>query len=152
MGPSHSLARARRAVAVLFVGALAVLPLAGSPLPSYEGSPVAAQNPNGPPFHIKGEVTGLFPGVSRWMRVVLTNQGSDPVTATLIKVSNVEADPSRPSCFGKYLSATRWTGAVEIESGSRLTLPDAIRISLDPRAPNSCLGATFRLTYSGRGT
>jgi hypothetical protein len=98
------------------------------------------------PFLIRGDVAGLYPGLTKKYTVTLTNTNSFAIVVTDI---SVKIDHASQRCRKQNLSSPGFHGNVVVPA--RSTASVKVPISMETRAPDACQGAKFSLTYSGSG-
>jgi len=97
-------------------------------------------------FSISGSVTGLYPGATKDLPVLISNQNNQDIKVTNIHITVTGSDKS--GCGSSNLSAADYSGpafVVQKNSSQTINLP----VSMTHNASNSCQGATFTLQYSG---
>jgi hypothetical protein len=115
-----------------------VTPGPGSPGPGVVLAATRSQ------FSIAGSVTGLYPGVTLPLVLVVTN--SKPFTISVQTISTTVGSPSI-ACPGINLHVTSFSGQLPVAPGSTTTT--VVEVSMDPSAPDACQGALFPLSYLG---
>jgi hypothetical protein len=95
-------------------------------------------------FAIRGHIVGLYPGRQARLRLKITNRNSFTIRVTSIRVKVGGA----PGCAASNLGVTGFQGSLRVfpMRTRRLRRP----ISMSASAPDACMGARFRLTYTGR--
>jgi hypothetical protein len=125
----------------------------GSAATAVLGANLAASNGNGngnsndpKSFSISGSVSGLYPGATKNLPVLITNQNNQDIKVTSVHISVTGSDMS--GCGAGNLSATDYSGpAFIVAKDSSLTIN--LPVTMIHNAANSCQGATFALNYSG---
>lgn len=124
---------ARRGVtrAMLALVALCVLS------PGWLGSAQAGSS-----FKIKGQASGLIPGVSRNLVIVIENPYDFAIVVRGVEVISADASDACPAA---NISSPGITGDVRVKAGAvvKVTVP----IRLLSKAPPACEGATFPLSF-----
>jgi len=97
-------------------------------------------------FSISGSVTGLYPGATKNLPVLISNQNNQDIKVTSLHISVTGSD--RSGCGSSNLSTTDYSGPAFVVpklSSQTINLP----VSMTHGASDSCQGATFTLQYSG---
>jgi hypothetical protein len=111
--------------------------------------------PNGklPPcpksFGLSGTITGLYPGATLNLPVLVTNQNNQDIKVNQIQISVIGTDKSGCAPSASNLIPTNYTGPgfnVPRNSSQTIQLP----ITMPHGAANACQGATFTLKYTGK--
>lgn len=145
-------ASAVAAVAVNAGAAWAYWKVSGSGTATSSVGSIAALRASGTPAHN----APLFPGVTRGMRVTVTNPNSFLVRLSRIERSTapVVVDKAHDDCVhsGVQLAAASYpvTWDVPANETRSFTLPDAI--TMTDASDSACQGATFRLPVLVTGT
>lgn len=101
----------------------------------------------GPLFTMAGSTSGLFPGSSGTIGLVVTNPQRYDVVVTGIRTT--VASPS-PACPASHVSVAAVADlSLVVPAGSSRSQP--LPIAMTETAPDACQGITFDLTYVGDG-
>jgi hypothetical protein len=97
------------------------------------------------PFVVRAAATGLYPGASRPLVVLVENPNRRPIRLVSLDVQVRDASPAcgrenviRPGYHGRFVVSARSRRLMTLRIGMRRTAPDA------------CQGATFQLVLTGR--
>lgn len=97
-------------------------------------------------FGIAGSVKGLYPGLSTPLVLTVSNRQSFAIVVTSITTSVTSA--SAP-CSASMLSVSSFSGRLSVPA--MRSAKTSLVVKMRPSAPDACIGATFRLAYSGLG-
>jgi hypothetical protein len=112
--------------------------------PGSERPPAAAQTLTTRSFTIVGSVSGLYPGFSSPLVLTVANQQAFTIAVTSITTTVKDATAA---CLASNLSVLPFSGQLSVPAfGSAKT---TVLARLAPSTPDTCIGATFRLSYSG---
>lgn len=140
--PSRRVATKLLVACLLLVAAFAqASELRRSSSTSPDARPPVAQ----PDFHIRGSVTGLFPGVRTRMRLRVRNE--NPFAIRLSKISTT-VQGGTAACPADSLKVTRWAGHKRIPA--RAVRRVRVEVRMRSWAPQACAGHRYRLAYRGR--
>lgn len=109
-------------------------------------SPAAhAQRAASPVFHIRGHVSGLYPGKVSTMNLKLWNSYRFPIC-----VRRVVARAPSPAagCPGGTVVVRPWRGRLNVPARSRRRI--TVRVKMRARAPSACIGARYSIAYGGK--
>jgi hypothetical protein len=95
-------------------------------------------------YTISGSVSGLYPGASRPMNVLLSNPNNFPISVTLNPVS---VGSGGSGCPGSNLRVDVPSTPVTVGTNGSTVVTLTVRMSNNP--PNACKDAQFGLSYSG---
>jgi hypothetical protein len=98
-------------------------------------------------FTIDGGVSGLYPGQSLPLFLIVTNPFRFSITVTSIDTT-VGSGTLR--CSASYLTVTKFSGRLSVAAGG--TARAAVIATMLRIAPNACQGVTFDLHYQGTAT
>jgi hypothetical protein len=104
---------------------------------------------------LEGAVSGLYPGATGELPLVVTN--STQATVTLERLTITVGDPDRPGCPADAIvvgsPATRGTGSTDLALSidPDRTVVVRVPVGMVPGAPEACQGATFPLRYLAEG-
>ena len=131
----------RPLIAMVAVAALAAA--AAYTTPGFRDQTVLTSSQGGT-FAIRGHIVGLYPGRQARLRLQVTNRNSFAIRVTSIRVKVGGA----PGCAASNLRVTGFRGSLRVfpMRTRRLRRP----ISMSASAPDACMGARFKLTYTGR--
>lgn len=96
-------------------------------------------------FGIGGSVNGLYPGLTKPLKLTVSNPQHFAIVVTSVTVAVGNASQA---CGAANLSVTHFSGRrrVGAKGSARVTL----EVTLAHSAPDACQGAVFPLRYSGR--
>jgi hypothetical protein len=96
-------------------------------------------------FTIAGSVKGLYPGLTKPLKLTITNPQHFAIVVTSVKVAVGNASQG---CKAANIAVTHFSGRrrVGAKGSARVTL----ELTLAHKAPDACQGAVFPLRYSGR--
>jgi hypothetical protein len=96
-------------------------------------------------FGIAGSVKGLYPGLTKPLRLTLTNPQHFAIVVTSVTVAVGNASQG---CKAANIAVTHFSGRrrVAAKGSARVKL----EITLVHKAPDACQGAVFPLRYRGR--
>lgn len=97
-------------------------------------------------FSISGSVSGLYPGSTKNLPVLISNQNNQDIRVTSIHINVTGSD--KDGCASNNLATSDYSGpgfVVSKNSSQTINLP----VSMIHDASNACQGATFTLQYSG---
>ena len=97
-------------------------------------------------FRIRGGVGGLYPGLSRPLSLTVTNPYTFAIVVTSITTTVIGVSAACPS---SDLSVGAFAGHLAVPANGSATT--AVHAGIAKSAPDACIGATFRLVYSGAG-
>jgi hypothetical protein len=97
-------------------------------------------------FKISGKLTGLYPGATRELVLVVHNPQMFPIVVT--SITTTVASPSA-GCQASNLVVTAFSG--ELPLRARTSAEVSVPVLMRHVAPDACQGAVFPLTYSGLG-
>lgn len=131
-------------VPLLGAAVLAALVIATAQAKGDDSSQAVLRNSAGGSFAIKGDARGLYPGRRARFAVTVSNRNGFAIRVTSIRVRVGNA----AGCARTNLVVGNFRGTLRVgaKRKRRVWLPIAMRRS----APNACIGARFKLTYSGR--
>lgn len=135
------MSRTRRAPWVL----LPVLPVAG--LVAIGGAVSAKPSPPPRVFGIAGDVTGLYPGGQKTLRLTVTNPFASTLTVAWIDVTSVAVD--RRHCPASSVRSPGYRHLVRIPRRGAVYV--MVPVTMRSNASSACQGATFTLRYTGIG-
>lgn len=110
--------------------------------PAGDGLATTARTPH---FTVKGKVKGLYPGISKPLKLRLTNPNDAPIS---VKLVTVKARSTTVSCPSSAVKATKFKGNKRI--GAHRTAKIKVKIRMKATTPDACQGAKFRLIYGGK--
>lgn len=110
--------------------------------PSGEGLASTARAPR---FSVKGKVKGLYPGVTKPLKLRITNPNSRPIT---VKLVTVKVRSTTPGCPSSAIKAKRFKGSKKVAAHRSAKVK--VKIRMKPTTPDACQGARFRLRYGGK--
>ena len=103
-----------------------------------------------------GPVTGLGPGVSRTLRLRVTNPHPYDIRVQRVHVTlTPNAWTGRAGCPNttRNLVVSRWLGRpFLVRAGRTVVVPTSYQVRMPRTAGAACQGATFPLTYTGYAT
>jgi hypothetical protein len=141
-GVAHK-ARALGKPLIAMVAVAAVAAAAAYTTPGFRDQAVLTSSQGGT-FAIRGHIVGLYPGRQARLRLTVTNRNpfAIRVTSIRVKVSGV------PGCAAANVRVTSFQGSLRVSPmrTRRLRRP----ITMSASAPDACMGARFKLTYTGR--
>lgn len=106
---------------------------------SHHGRPVA--------FTLRGHVTGLYPGASRRLVVVVRNRARRPLRVRSITTRVGDAGAG---CSRRNLRVSRFRGRLLVAPGRARRVK--VRVRMLATSPDACQAAVFRLRFHGRAT
>ena len=109
-----------------------------------EGSATAAK-PSA--FKVKGNLVGLYPGLTTKLRVKVTNRGASPITLTQLKA---KVKSTTVGCSASTLKISPFKGRKRI--GRHATVKLRLPARMSASAPDACQGTRYQLSYSGKAT
>ena len=95
-------------------------------------------------FLVSGDVTDLAPGVTRPLRILLTNPNDSDISVEAVEVT---VGDSGNGCSGGTLSVAALPGPVFVPRLSEAGV--TLGVTMSASASSICEGATFPLTYGG---
>jgi hypothetical protein len=109
-------------------------------------SATASRIPPAPPgtFTIAGDDSGLYPGASKQLVLVVSNPQHFAIVVTSIQTTVGNASQT---CSGSYLSVGAFSGQLQVADGGQASV--TVTVTLSHAAPDACQGAIFPLTYHG---
>lgn len=128
---------------LIVMTAIAAIAVAGAYTTPGFGDQAVLTSSQGGAFAIRGHVVGLYPGRQARLRLKITNRNSFAIRVTSIRVKVGSA----PGCAAANLRVTAFRGSLRVSPmrTRRLRRP----ISMSASAPDACMGARFKLTYTG---
>ncbi len=96
-------------------------------------------------FGIAGGVSGLYPGVGATLSLTISNPNAQPIDVESVDVS---VGAGVPGCPGTDISVGRFRGSERVAARGTATI--ALPIEMLGSALDTCKGASFPLTFSGR--
>jgi len=131
-------------VPLLGVAVLAALVIATAQAKGDDSGQAVLASSKGGSFTIKGDARGLYPGRRARLAVTVSNRNDFAIRVTSIRVRVGNAT----GCARTNLAVGNFRGTLRVgaKRKRRVWLPIAMRRS----APDACMGARFKLTYSGR--
>jgi hypothetical protein len=118
-------------VATVAFGGLVMIPAgAGTAVPARQS------------FEIRGEVDGLFPGVTETLDARVTSRENFTMTVTTVGATVRDATPT---CPGSFLTVEGSRARVDVLSGATASIP--LVVHMDRAAPDACQGVTFPLEF-----
>ena len=136
-----SKSRRRMLAAALVAGALALTTAVATGAVGHGGHRKSARG-----FTLHGHVSGLFPGVSKKLEIVVHNPGARALTVRSI-TTRVSAATAGCSARNLHVSAFRGHLRVRAHRSRRV----AVKLRMRPNSPKACAGGVFRLAFHGRG-
>lgn len=143
----------KRALVAPFVATIALAGAADVALAGWRvsGTTVAAGHAADARLEVSGgQVSGLYPGGARPASVQVHNVNDFPVQFHGFWFENVVVDPEHAACPPTVLAVGAWSPdtavllPLQVESFQ-------VDVLMDPNAPQSCLGATFEITWVAEG-
>jgi hypothetical protein len=104
--------------------------------------PAAAK---GGSFRIAGSVGGLYPGLTKPLKLTISNPQHFAIVVTSVTVAVGDASQG---CKAGNVAVTRFSGRRRV--GARGSAQVTLELTLVHAAPDACQGAVFPLRYSGR--
>jgi len=98
-----------------------------------------------PVFHIRGRVSGLYPGKAGTMSLKIRNSYRFPISVR--QVASRVGSPA-VGCPGRSVTIRPWRGRLLVPAHGRRRI--AVRVRMRPSAPSACIGARYPIAYSGR--
>ena len=98
-------------------------------------------------FRAKGNLVGLYPGLSTKVRVKVTNRGASPITLTQLKA---KVKSTTVGCSAGTLKISPFKGRKRI--GRHATVTVRLPARLSASAPDACQGTRYQLSYTGKAT
>lgn len=95
-------------------------------------------------FSIRGHVRGLYPGRQARLTLTISNRNRSAIRVTSIRVRVGSA----PGCAASNLRVASFRGSLRVRAMGKRRLRRPLRMS--PSAPDACMGARFKLTYTGK--
>jgi hypothetical protein len=96
-------------------------------------------------LRISGHVTGLYPGVTKALRVKFRNRYPGRVVITGLRVVVKDASPRCPAAS---LRVERFKSRIRVRKRGRLGFP--LGVTLSPDVGDGCQGALFPLVFKAR--
>ncbi len=97
-------------------------------------------------YTVTGRVVGLFPGARTTMRLTVRNPNPYPIKVRRIRTT---VRSRVASCPSKTVRVARFRGVRRVPARSRIHL--RVRVRMVPKAPDSCAGRRYRLSFRGAG-
>ncbi len=99
----------------------------------------------GPSFRIKGSVNGLYPGLTKKLRVTVTNPNGYALVVTRVKA---KVSAVGPGCGAGNVKIKRWKGRARVGAHAHRRIK--LKVRMKPKTPDACQGGRFGLTFSGK--
>jgi hypothetical protein len=99
-------------------------------------------------LHMRGHVTGLYPGHAATLRVRIRNPLPVRVGVYVVRVHVHRGNGPIGRCAARMITIRPWKGMRRIPAGWHRDL--RIKVRMRPRAPDRCVGARWRFTYDAR--
>ena len=110
------------------------------------GSSGASSIPTrGPSFRIKGSANGLYPGVTKKLRVTVTNPHGYALVVTRVKA---KVSAVGPGCGAANVKIKVWNGRARVGAHAHRRIK--LKVRMKPKTPDACQGGRFELTFSGK--
>jgi hypothetical protein len=106
-----------------------------------------AAGPSVSSFSISGNVSGLYPGVTRPLVLKVANPQKVAITVTSIKTA---VSTASATCVAANVKVSSFSGQLHIAAGAKTQV--TVQVTMSHGAPNSCQGAVFQFHYSSVGT
>jgi hypothetical protein len=110
--------------------------------PAADGPAAASKRPG---FKIRGNVTGLYPGLTKPMRLTVTNPNPFSIRLTRVRVRVLSPTVG---CTGSAIKVRPYVGHKKIGPHRRARVTTSVRVM--PTIADACQGTRFRLQYSGK--
>jgi hypothetical protein len=97
-------------------------------------------------FRIRGNVEGLYPGATKWMRLRVRNP--NPFAIRVTRIRSTVQSASGSTCPAKSMRIKPFKGSRRVPAAG--TARVKVRVLMRVRAPETCAGQRYRLSYQGR--
>jgi hypothetical protein len=134
------------AIGLPLLGVAVLAALAIATAQAKDGNPrqAVSTSSKGGAFAIRGNVTGLYPGRKKHFPVTVSNRNRFAIRVTSIRVRVGNA----AGCSRSNLVVGNFRGSLRV--GAQRTRRVWLPITMRRSAPDACMGARLKLTYSGK--
>ena len=98
-------------------------------------------------FTISGDVTGLYPGGHRPLKLLVKNDASSAIYVTDIWVESVKVN--KKGCPSWSVWSPGYDGYLRVAKRGTATV--SVPVYMRRSTPSACQGATYTIRYTGRG-
>ena len=116
-------------------------------LPARSGVTSRDEASTTPAFMISGNASGIFPGATILLHLLVTN--NEPFAITVTSMTTTVSDTST-HCSAAYVWVTSFTGRLNVASKGKVHA--TVHLLMAHSAPNGCQRVVFVLHYRGRAT